>query len=118
MEARYRDWVEANRRYVHTVSAGRVGYLHIPDMAKEGYAEFHRGFFAEMDALALILDVRWDSGGYVSELLLSKLARRRLGYDISRWGLPKPYPQSCHAVPCSHSSMSERPRTAISLVMW
>src|SRR5207253_9920167 len=42
--ARYRDWVEGNRRNVHEATDGRVGYIHIPDMGAEGYAEFHRSY--------------------------------------------------------------------------
>jgi tricorn protease len=90
--ARYRDWVEANRRTVHEATAGRVGYLHIPDMGPDGFAEFHRGFLAEYDREALVIDVRYNGGGHVSGLLLQKLARRRLGYDFPRWGAPAPYP--------------------------
>jgi tricorn protease len=89
---RYRDWVESNRRTVHELSGGRVGYIHIPDMGGRGYAEFHRSYLAEYDYPALLIDVRWNGGGNVSGLLLEKLARRRLGYDFSRWGEPVPYP--------------------------
>ena len=92
-EARYRDWVETNRRYVHERSQGRVGYIHIPNMGPKGYAEFHRGFLAEYDRPGLIVDVRWNGGGNVSGLLLEKLARKRLGCKISRWGQPAPYPK-------------------------
>lgn len=91
--ARYREWVESNRRFVHEKSQGRVGYIHIPDMGKNGYAEFHRGYLAEYDYPALLIDVRWNGGGHVSGLLLEKLARRRIGYDFSRWFLPSPYPE-------------------------
>ncbi|GAC1373786.1 MAG: S41 family peptidase [Ktedonobacteraceae bacterium] len=90
--ARYREWVERNRRFVHEVSQQRVGYVHIPDMGSNGYAEFHRGYLAEYDYPALLIDVRWNGGGNVSGLLLEKLSRRRLGYDFSRWGQPEPYP--------------------------
>ncbi|MGH2587768.1 MAG: S41 family peptidase [Dehalococcoidia bacterium] len=90
--ARYRDWVEANRRAVHAATDGRVGYVHIPDMGPRGYAEFHRGFLREYDHEGLIVDVRYNGGGHVSGLLLQKLARRRLGYDFPRWGTPEPYP--------------------------
>ena len=89
---RYREWVESNRRTVHELSGGRVGYIHIPDMGGRGYAEFHRSYLAEYDYPALLVDVRWNGGGHVSGLLLEKLARRRLGYDFSRWGEPVPYP--------------------------
>jgi tricorn protease len=61
-------------------------------MVGEGYAEFHRGFLSEYDYPALLIDVRWNTGGHVSGLLLEKLARRRLGYGFSRWGQPEPYP--------------------------
>ncbi len=37
--------------------------------------------------------MRYNGGGHVSGLLLEKLARRRLGYDFPRWGVPEPYPQ-------------------------
>lgn len=90
--ARYRDWVEANRRQVHAATDGKVGYVHIPDMGAYGYAEFHRGFLAEIVREGLVVDVRYNGGGHVSQLILEKLARRRLGYDVQRWGEPSPYP--------------------------
>ncbi|MCW2880296.1 MAG: hypothetical protein JWQ95_4396 [Sphaerisporangium sp.] len=89
---RYRDWVEANRARTHERTGGTIGYLHIPDMGPDGYAEFHRGFLAEYDREGLVVDVRFNGGGHVSGLLLQKLARRRLGYDFPRWGVPTPYP--------------------------
>jgi tricorn protease len=80
--ARYHDWVERQRRTVHAATDGRVGYVHIPDMGPDGY-----------DREALIIDVRWNGGGYASALILEKLARRRRGYGYSRWGAPIPYPE-------------------------
>ncbi len=93
LASRYREWVEANRARVHAATHGRVGYVHIPDMQPRGYAEFHRGYLAEVDREGLIVDVRFNQGGNVSALILEKLARRRVGYDTSRWGQqPQPYP--------------------------
>lgn len=98
--ARYRDWVEANRLDVHQKTQGRVGYIHIPNMVAEGFAEFHRAFLREYDRDALIVDVRYNSGGNVSGLLLEKLARRRVGYDFPRWSAaPDPYPPESPAGP-------------------
>ncbi len=90
--ARYRDWVSANREKVRAATQGRVGYIHVPDMGPEGYAEFHRAYLVEYDRDALIVDVRVNGGGHVSGLLLEKLARKRVGYDFPRWGAPRPYP--------------------------
>jgi len=91
-QLRYRAWVNANRDEVHRRTGGRIGYLHIPDMGPLGFAEFHRGYLSEFDREGLIVDVRFNRGGHVSPLLLEKLARKRVGYDISRWGTPRPYP--------------------------
>ncbi|MFM8321772.1 MAG: S41 family peptidase, partial [Chloroflexota bacterium] len=97
---RYREWVDANRRYVQEKSGGRLGYVHIPDMGPNGYAEFHRGFLAEVDRDGLIVDVRFNQGGSVSSLILEKLARRRVAYINSRWmQVPEPYPQYAIAGP-------------------
>ncbi|NUN47975.1 MAG: PDZ domain-containing protein [Candidatus Brocadiae bacterium] len=89
---RYRAWVDANRSWVHSTSKGRVGYLHIPNMGPQGYAEFHRLFYAEVDHEGLLIDLRHNGGGHVSQLLLEKLARRRLAYRVSRWSTPYTYP--------------------------
>ncbi|MGI9048684.1 MAG: S41 family peptidase, partial [Rubrobacteraceae bacterium] len=91
--ARYREWVEANRRRVREATDGKVSYLHIPDVGPQGYAEFYRGYLLEVERDGLIVDVRFNGGGHVSELLLKELAQKRLGYDIQRWGQPEPYPK-------------------------
>jgi tricorn protease len=95
--ARYREWVERNRAWVHERSAGRVGYFHLPDMMSAGFAEFHRYFRSECDRPALIVDLRYNRGGHVSELLLEKVARRRIAWNVSRWGRPQPYPDEAPA---------------------
>ena len=96
---RYREYVEGRRRVVHDATDGRVGYLHIPDMIAHGYAEFHRSYLSELDREALVVDVRDNGGGYVSGLLLEKLQRRRLGYDLLRYAPPEPYPYESPAGP-------------------
>jgi tricorn protease len=91
--ARYREWVERNRRWVHEASKGRAGYLHLPDMMSAGFAEFHRYFILECERDALVVDVRYNRGGHVSQLLLEKCARQRVGYAFARWERPIPYPE-------------------------
>ena len=97
--ARYREWVERNRAWVHTQSEGRVGYLHLPDMMSAGFAEFHRYFGTECEREALIVDVRYNRGGHVSQLLLEKVARKRIARVHSRWGQPQSYPEEAPAGP-------------------
>ena len=97
--ARYRDWVNANRARAHDRSDGRVGYLHLPNMLELGFAEFHRAFLTEHQRDALIVDARFNGGGNVSALLLEKLARRRLGYQVMPWSVPMPWPPESPAGP-------------------
>ncbi|MEK7486594.1 MAG: PDZ domain-containing protein, partial [Planctomycetota bacterium] len=89
---RYRNWVQKNREHVNKITKGQVGYIHIPDMGPHGFAEFHRAYFIEVEKPALLIDVRFNGGGHVSQLLLEKLLRRRIGYGTQRWGQTEPYP--------------------------
>jgi tricorn protease len=61
-------------------------------MQRTGYADFIRGFLAELDSEGLVVDVRFNLGGHVSPLLLDRLARRRAGAEHGRWSGVAPYP--------------------------
>ena len=89
---RYQDWVAGRRRAVRELSQGRLGYLHIPDMMGEGWAHFHRDLRTEMRRDGLIFDVRGNSGGHISQLVVEKLARRVIAWGLGRWVLPETYP--------------------------
>lgn len=89
---RYRDWVETNREKVREASEGRAGYLHIPDMMGWGFSEFNRGWLSEVERDGLVVDVRFNRGGNVSQLLLQRLLRRRLGFRVTRWTDPTGFP--------------------------
>jgi tricorn protease len=95
----YRDWVVNNREKVREATDGRVGYIHIPDMGPSGWSEFHRSYVAEVERDALVIDVRFNGGGHVSALILEKLARRRIGWDVPRRGAPVSYPEQAPAGP-------------------
>ena len=90
--ARYRDWVEANRAHVHERTGGRVGYSTSRTWGRRASPSSTAASWPSTTARRLIVDVRFNGGGHVSALLLEKLARRRLGYDFPRWGVPEPYP--------------------------
>ncbi|RIK66632.1 MAG: hypothetical protein DCC65_08785 [Planctomycetota bacterium] len=73
---RYREWVEKNRAYVDSASGGQIGYLHIPDMMEHGLIEFAKGFYPQHDRKALIIDDRYNTGGFVGDMIIDRLERR------------------------------------------
>ncbi|MFJ8593722.1 S41 family peptidase [Streptomyces sp. NPDC093598] len=81
---RYQDWVAKRRSVVRELSGGRCGYLHIPDMGGSGWAQFNRDLRMEVSRPALIVDVRGNAGGHISELVVETLSRTVLGWDLTR----------------------------------
>jgi tricorn protease len=89
---RYHDWVADRRAHVHEASGGRLGYLHVPDMVGNGWAQLHRDLRVEVAREGLVVDVRENRGGHTSQLVVEKLARRIVGWDVPRGGRPMSYP--------------------------
>jgi tricorn protease len=89
---RYLDWVSAKRAQVRELSGDRIGYLHVPDMVSQGWADFHRDLRTEMLRDALIVDVRGNTGGHTSQLVVEKLARRVIAWDVPSGLRPSTYP--------------------------
>ncbi|MGN9845592.1 S41 family peptidase [Nonomuraea sp. H19] len=92
-QLRYHDWVEGRRAYVREASSGRLGYLHVPDMVASGWAQFHRDLRTEMAFDGLVVDVRENGGGHLSELVLEKLSRKVTGWARARGYEPVRYPE-------------------------
>ncbi|MCH0559147.1 PDZ domain-containing protein [Streptomyces sp. MUM 16J] len=90
---RYHAWVADRRAHVHAVSGGRLGYLHVPDMQAPGWAQIHRDLRVEVAREGLVVDVRENRGGHTSQLVVEKLARRIIGWDIPRSMRPTSYPR-------------------------
>ncbi|MGW0766577.1 S41 family peptidase [Streptomyces sp. NPDC002676] len=88
---RYQDWVAKRRAVVRELSGGRCGYLHIPDLGGSGWAQFNRDVRMEVSRPALIVDVRGNAGGHISELVVEKLTRTILGWDLTRDAQPVSY---------------------------
>jgi len=91
---RYQDWVSGRRRAVRELSGGRIGYLHVPDMMGSGWADFNRDLRSEMLLEALIVDVRGNRGGHISQLVVEQLTRRIIGWAAARNSRPESYPST------------------------
>ena len=79
---------------VGRLSAGKCGYIHLPDMERLGFAEFDRHILVEGRKPGLVLDVRGNAGGCVSEQVLMRLATRIRGWDTGRYTTSVPIPST------------------------
>ncbi len=80
----YLDWVRSRRDLVDKLSGGRIGYLHLPDTAVEGNRELFKGLYAFHDKEALIIDDRYNGGGFIPVKMIEMIARRPINYWARR----------------------------------
>ena len=99
LELRYLDWVQSRRRLVEQLSDGRIGYIHVPNTAVEGSREMFRGLVAYNDKDALIIDDRYNGGGFIPDRLVELLARTPLNYWKQRGLEPNATPFLSHVGP-------------------
>jgi len=93
-DLRYYNWVENNRLRVARETGGRVGYIHVPDMQSRGLREFIRQYYPQIRKEGLIVDVRYNGGGYVSQILLERLRRILIGMVAPRNARPGTVPRA------------------------
>jgi len=90
---RYRAWVDGRRSVVEKATNGRLGYLHIPDMMDNGLVQFARGWYHDFRKEGFIIDDRYNSGGFVGDMIIDRLERRVWSYTQPREGGPIPNPE-------------------------
>ena len=85
-EGALREWnmVETNRKKVDAATNGRVGYIYIPDMGEDGLNAFVKEFFPQIRKEGLIIDIRYNGGGFVDQLIFERLRRILAGMDSAR----------------------------------
>ena len=79
-QLRYADWVRHNREYVAEKTGGKIAYVHIPDMWKNGLIQFNTWFYPQLDKEGMVVDARWNGGGAVSQMIVERF-RRHLVFD-------------------------------------
>lgn len=77
-ELRYQRWVRKRREIVDEASGGRLGYMHVRGMNDPSF----RAFYAEalgrhFDKEALIVDTRFNGGGWLHDDLVTFLTGRK-----------------------------------------
>jgi C-terminal processing protease CtpA/Prc len=73
----YEDWVAERRHLVDSLSNGRLGYLHIRAMNQPALDRFQRELISQTaEREGLVVDVRYNGGGWIAVHLLGMLERR------------------------------------------
>jgi tricorn protease len=83
-QLRMLNMVETNRKKVDAASGGRIGYIYIPDMGDAGLNAFVKQFFPQIRKQGLIIDVRYNGGGFVDQLIFERLRRILVGMTPAR----------------------------------
>ncbi|MBK8726009.1 MAG: PD40 domain-containing protein [Holophagaceae bacterium] len=90
---RYLDFVLTTKAKVDKLSGGKVAYMHIPDMGGNGMYEFIKWYYPQIRKEGLLVDVRANGGGNISQMILERLSKKLWG---SRFGYasesPSTYP--------------------------
>ena len=80
------DWVQGNMKKVQEATKGRVAYVYVPDTALGGLTAFKRYFFPQIDKEALIIDERFNSGGWIADYYIDLMRKPFLSYFAPRFG--------------------------------
>src|SRR5262245_12592981 len=73
----YERWVEKNSEAVAKMSGGKVGYIHISGMDDSGLEQFVRSLYSDnFDKDAIVIDVRYNSGGFTHDQVLNYLGAK------------------------------------------
>ncbi|MGH8150637.1 MAG: S41 family peptidase, partial [Steroidobacteraceae bacterium] len=93
LSVRLTAWIDHNREAVNRLSGGRIGYIYLSDMEALGMQQFVREFYPQLDKQALIVDDRWNGGGFIDQILLERLRRVLIGLSTDREGAALTVPQ-------------------------
>ena len=80
------DWIESNRRKVDELSGGKVAYIYMPNTGGAGYDNFNRYFYSQLDKQAVVLDERYNEGGFIADYVVNVLGQKPLSAAIERDG--------------------------------
>ncbi len=86
----YFNWVQDNIKKVNEATNNEVGYIHIPDMLKDGLIEFAKYYYPQLNKKGLIIDGRGNGGGNVSPMIIERLMREITRANMAR-NFTEPY---------------------------
>jgi len=93
LELRLQARIEQKRALVDRLSGGKIGYVYLSNMEALGMDQFARQFYNQLDKQALVVDERWNGGGFIDQILLERLRRILVGMDVNRQRVGTTVPQ-------------------------
>lgn len=86
----YEKWVLDNEKLVDELSGGRIAYIHIQGMGQGPFRKFKRWLYSSrcQEKDGLIVDVRYNGGGWLHDDLYAEFAKRQHAYERLR-GQPR-----------------------------
>ncbi|MEM9598412.1 MAG: PDZ domain-containing protein, partial [Acidobacteriota bacterium] len=84
LNLRYIDWVKSRIALVDELSGGRIGYIHLPDTAIDGNRMMQKLFYGQANKDALIVDDRYNGGGFIPDRMIEYLTRKNMAYWAMR----------------------------------
>jgi len=95
----YYNWVIERRAMVDKLSDGKIGYIHVPNTSTDGNRELFKGMYAYHDKEALIIDDRYNGGGFIPDVMADLLDRKTLSYWNRNGLVPNKTPGVSHNGP-------------------
>ncbi len=99
LNLRYIDWVKSRMALVDKLSHGRIGYIHLPNTAIEGNRMLQKLYYSQSNKEALIVDDRYNGGGFIPDRMIEYLTRTPLASWAMRDIAPMQTPGFAHGGP-------------------
>jgi tricorn protease len=80
------NWIEGNRRKVGELSGGKLAYVYLPNTGGQGYVNFNRYYFAQIDKEGAVIDERFNGGGTAADYFIDAMNRKLMNYWSTREG--------------------------------
>ncbi len=98
-DLRFRQWIEAKRKFVADKSDGRVGYIYVTNTGLPGQNDLIRQLYGQQEKAALIIDDRWNGGGQIPTRFIEMLNRPATNLWARRDGRDWLWPTDSHQGP-------------------
>lgn len=81
----YEEWVRERQKLTEKYSNGKLGYIHIQGMNWRSFERFERELAASGEGKeGLVIDVRFNGGGWTTDYLMAILTTRQHAYTVPR----------------------------------